>query len=430
MSWRLVFVAMAACLLFGLLFASCKEDTITFTGGDPADGDKDGRSDGDASDGDGSGCWGACDSISDISFCAAGDLCVCEGGRWNFYFCDDNCASHNQASAGCGEEEDFRVDHCLCRDAPDGDPSTDGDDCGGTCDATLDTSFCVRTDVCVCEGGQWNLYACDDICASQGGVARGCGMNDEFGIDYCLCTDAPDGDVPPDGDYPIDGDMPDGDFPLDGDTPDGDIPDGDLPDGDTPSDCRGACDPTTDMPFCSTTADLLLCWCNADTSVWETLDCNEVCRNEGYADGADSCDFGELGHDTCYCNSGECESDDDCHTGYICVAMQDEQGQVRTECIQTCEINTCDPGADTIACIDFGPAGQPVGLCADFEDAPGCETQGEACIDENHYCYPLRDYNACWEYCAPIPNNCESEDELCLPLTSGESPDIVGGACL
>ncbi|RJO67096.1 MAG: hypothetical protein C4523_10410 [Myxococcales bacterium] len=267
--------------------------------------------------------------------------------------------------------------------------------CAGACNPARDSTFCVDGNVCVCNGGQWNLYNCDVVCAGQGSTSDGCGPNSTYSFDYCLCRDEPT-------------------------------------DGDAPTDCEGACNPSADAPYCSATAELFLCWCDEEASVWEALDCSTVCEDAGYEQGAQACDYGaEQGYDICYCKSGECESDEDCDGNDFCVAVLDAQGHDHMECVQSCEINTCDPGADTIACIDFGPAGQPVGLCADFDNTETCETQGEACIDENHYCFPLRDYNACWAYCDVLvfENSCEGGNELCLPLTDSDGR-IYGGGCL
>jgi len=51
------------------------------------------------------------------------------------------------------------------------------------------------------------------------------------------------------------------------------------------------------------------------------------------------------------------------------------------------------------------------------------------CADPDYYCQPLSNGNVCLKTCEAIPNSCEG-DELCLPLTQGDNPVIVGGGCL
>jgi len=204
----------------------------------------------------------------------------------------------------------------------DGDVPADGDapSCSGACDVMTDVSFCVAVNVCLCEAGSWNFYNCAQVCQRLGQQTRGCGPNDAYAFDYCVCGevepdgDASDGDVP-DGDVP-DGDVSDGDVP-DGDVPDGDddldVPDGDVPDGDLDQDrepdrelereeeatsCSGSCSGTP-LTFCIDGPDLALCYC--DGGYWSPYDCNEECVNAGY-DGAEDCRYdAEAGYDLCMC---------------------------------------------------------------------------------------------------------------------------------
>ena len=147
------------------------------------------------------------------------------------------------AAPGCGSDGEAETDGDFYGgtdgDGTDGDGSNT-DSRAGTCDMAVNISFCVGSDVCVCDDDLWTYYGCAAICATSGKLSYGCGRQ-STGLEYCLCQDASDGDVlPSDGDKSdsdgdqaqTDGDDPDGDV-TDGDVSDGDVTDGDVTDGDT-----------------------------------------------------------------------------------------------------------------------------------------------------------------------------------------------------
>ncbi len=129
------------------------------------------------------------------------------------------------AASGCNESDGSSSDG----DTEDGDSSDgDGDEpaCEGSCADATTGGYCMGSNLCACEFGEWKVKNCNMACMALGVQAVGCGMTSTGNFD-CLC-DASDGDDP-------DGDDPDGDN-SDGDDPDGDDPDGD---DDNPCDKEG-----------------------------------------------------------------------------------------------------------------------------------------------------------------------------------------------
>jgi len=173
--------------------------------GDMEDGD---QPDGDTPECYDDGCPGIRLCDDEIGGCSNDWAVICIDGHYN-----EDCpgvlefstAAYGEcAEAPCADDEDC-ADLGVCDDPSHGSRKVfvcnrsnlcerfngeDPDYCGGVCDATIEASFCTADNVCVCEGGQWSLYHCDDICSSQGEFTDGCGYNPNYGFDYCLCGDA------------------------------------------------------------------------------------------------------------------------------------------------------------------------------------------------------------------------------------------------
>ncbi len=228
--------------------------------------------------------------------------------------------------------------------------------------------------------------------------------------------DASDGDTS-DGDT-SDGDASDGDA-SDGDTPDGDVSgDADLPsDGDLDSPgemdleaeneaeeeiptCARSCVFGEDLPDCLSETEL--CWCG-QTGAYKKIECNVSCQRQYNTNG--------------YCMFEECTGYDRC----ACIGFTENWG------IEPCDLAMCDPGTDSIPCIDYGTPSQPFGVCFDPE-GPDCDTPDDFCGgDENHICMAFQNGDQiCMKICEPIPNTC-NEDTLCIPMDDGIT---IFGGCL
>ncbi len=249
-----------------------------------------------------------------------------------------------------------------------------------------------------------------------------------------------------------DGDTSDGDA-SDGDTSDGDLTDGDVPgDADLPSDgdldragetdveaeddaeeelpvCAGSCVYGEDLPDCLSETEL--CWCDEDLHTFSIIDCHAICETNFY-DGGGICGFDDaVNHERCLCGHCEdyCCSNADCQKrgSDYCVGDIDSEGIQNWICMDACDLAMCDPGTDSIPCIDYGTPSQPFGVCFDPE-GPDCDTPDDFCGgDENHICMAFQNGDQiCMEICEPIPNTC-NEDTLCIPMEDGIT---IFGGCL
>ncbi|RJO73226.1 MAG: hypothetical protein C4523_01790 [Myxococcales bacterium] len=72
----------------------------------------------------------------------------------------------------------------------DGDPTeSDQPACEESCVWGRDTSYCLEGDTCVCNYGVWQYIDCEEICFVEDLDSLGCGWNEAYGFDYCLCGD-------------------------------------------------------------------------------------------------------------------------------------------------------------------------------------------------------------------------------------------------
>ncbi len=199
-------------------------DYLEYCGDDPADGD---APDGDQPDGDTPQCSGACNAATDVSYCIAANVCICEGGQWKPYSCSEICSMTGTYSAGCGMQ-DQGYNYCFCQDepvdgdvpdgdvpdgdvpdgdVPDGDDpdgddpdgddpdgdDPDGDDplsCEGACTNGVDMPFCSDdTNLCWCDetSNTYGIVDCNQICQSEYGEDGVCDYDSSVQYERCLC---------------------------------------------------------------------------------------------------------------------------------------------------------------------------------------------------------------------------------------------------